>query len=48
MNHEQYIGDPRLNGNGPHRVPALLAGLVHTVQADQPILILKDQRGQFE
>jgi len=48
MNHEQNVRDSRFNLNGSDCVPALLACLINTVQADQATLILKDQGGQLE
>jgi len=48
MNHEQKISDPWLNRDSANRVPTLFSGSVHSVQADQAALILKDQCRQLE
>ena len=48
MNHKQKISDPWLNRDSANRVPTLFSRFVHTVQADQAALILKDQYRQLE
>ena len=48
MRHQQHRGNSRFDGDGADCVPALFSGLIHAVQANQAVLILKDQRSQFE
>jgi hypothetical protein len=48
VNYEQNVCDPRLNGNGANRVPSLLAGLIHTIQTHETLLVFEDQRRQLE
>ena len=48
MRDDQHGRGLRIYRNCSERMPALLTSLVDSVQADQPVLVFKNQRRQLE